>query len=52
MKLPVALALVIGIVGGILTYLYVGPLSALGLFIPATSSVWRATPRPAVTWRR
>lgn len=36
MKLPVALALVVGIVGGILTYLYVGPLSALGLFIPAT----------------
>jgi hypothetical protein len=36
MKLPVALALVIGIVGGLLAYLYVGPLSGLGLFIPAT----------------
>lgn len=36
MKLPVALALVVGIVGGILTWLYVGPLSGLGLFVPAT----------------
>ncbi|WP_300015057.1 DUF1097 domain-containing protein [Pseudonocardia sp.] len=36
MKLPVALALVVGIVGGILTWLYVGPLAGLGLFIPAT----------------
>lgn len=36
MKLPVALALVVGIVGGILTYLYAGPLGSLGLFIPAT----------------
>jgi hypothetical protein len=36
MKVPVALALVVGIIGGILTYLYVGPLAALGLFIPAT----------------
>jgi len=36
MKLPVALAIVAGVVGGILTYLYVGPLSGLGLFIPAT----------------
>lgn len=36
MKLPVALALVIGLIGAILTYLYVGPLAGLGLFIPAT----------------
>ncbi|MGD9526080.1 DUF1097 domain-containing protein [Pseudonocardia sp.] len=36
MKLPVALALVIGLLGAILTYLYVGPLAALGLFVPAT----------------
>lgn len=36
MKLPVALALVIGLLGGVLTYLYVGPLAALGLFVPAT----------------
>lgn len=36
MKLPVALALVVGVVGGILTWLYVGPLAALGLFVPAT----------------
>lgn len=36
MKLPVALALVVGVIGAILTYLYVGPLSALGLFVPAT----------------
>ncbi|NMO93097.1 DUF1097 domain-containing protein [Actinomycetospora sp. TBRC 11914] len=36
MKLPVALALVIGVLGGILTWLYVGPLAALGLFVPAT----------------
>jgi hypothetical protein len=35
-KLPVALALVIGVIGAVLTYLYVGPLSGLGLFIPAT----------------
>lgn len=36
MKLPVALAIVVGVVGGILTWLYVGPLSGLGLFVPAT----------------
>ncbi len=36
MKLPVALALVVGIVGGIITWLYVGPLSGLGLLVPAT----------------
>jgi hypothetical protein len=36
MRLPVALALVVGVIGGILTYLYVGPLGALGLFVPAT----------------
>ncbi|MEJ3653449.1 DUF1097 domain-containing protein [Actinomycetes bacterium KLBMP 9759] len=36
MKLPVALALVIGVIGAILTWLYVGPLAAAGLFIPAT----------------
>ncbi|MDT7743400.1 MAG: hypothetical protein QOE59_2478 [Actinomycetota bacterium] len=36
MKLPVALALVVGVVGGVLTWLYVGPLAALGLFVPAT----------------
>jgi hypothetical protein len=35
-KLPVALALVIGVLGGVLTWLYVGPLAALGLFVPAT----------------
>nr|WP_246325523.1 DUF1097 domain-containing protein [Actinomycetospora corticicola] len=35
-KLPVALAIVVGVVGGILTWLYVGPLAALGLFVPAT----------------
>ncbi|MCD2196292.1 DUF1097 domain-containing protein [Actinomycetospora endophytica] len=35
-KLPVALAIVIGVVGGVLTWLYVGPLAALGLFVPAT----------------
>ncbi|MDT7705021.1 MAG: hypothetical protein QOG20_628 [Pseudonocardiales bacterium] len=36
MKLPVALALVVGIVGGIITWLYVGPLGSLGLVVPAT----------------
>lgn len=36
MKLPVALAIVVGVIGAILTYLYVGPLGGLGLFIPAT----------------
>lgn len=36
MKLPVALAIVVGVVGGILTWLYLGPLSGLGLFVPAT----------------
>jgi hypothetical protein len=36
MKLPLALALVIGLIGAVLTWLYVGPLSGLGLFIPAT----------------
>ncbi|GLZ51751.1 DUF1097 domain-containing protein [Actinomycetospora sp. NBRC 106378] len=36
MKLPVALAIVVGVVGGILTWLYAGPLAALGLFVPAT----------------
>lgn len=36
MKLPVALALVIGLIGAILTYLYVGPLASLGLLVPAT----------------
>lgn len=36
MKLPIALALVVGVIEGILTYLYVGPLAALGLFVPAT----------------
>ena len=36
MKLPIALALVVGIAGGVIAFLYVGPLSAVGLFIPAT----------------
>lgn len=36
MKLPVALALVIGVLGAIITYLYVGPLGGLGLLVPAT----------------
>jgi hypothetical protein len=36
MKLPVALALVIGVIGAIITYLYVGPLGGLGLMVPAT----------------
>ncbi|HEX4250002.1 MAG TPA: DUF1097 domain-containing protein [Pseudonocardia sp.] len=36
MKLPVALAIVVGVIGAILTYLYVGPLGGLGLFVPAT----------------
>jgi hypothetical protein len=36
MKLPVALALVIGVIGAIITYLYVGPLAGLGLVVPAT----------------
>jgi hypothetical protein len=36
MKVPVALAIVIGVIGVVLTYLYVGPLSALGLLVPAT----------------
>lgn len=36
MKLPVALAVVVGAVGAVLTYLYVGPLAGLGLFVPAT----------------
>lgn len=36
MKLPVALAIVVGIIGAVLTYLYVGPLAGLGLFVPAT----------------
>jgi hypothetical protein len=35
-KLPVALAIVVGVIGGVLTYLYVGPLAGLGLFVPAT----------------
>ena len=29
MKLPVALALVIGVIGAVITYLYVGPLGGL-----------------------
>lgn len=36
MKLPVALAIVVGIIGAVLTYLYVGALAGLGLFVPAT----------------
>lgn len=36
MKLTVALALVIGVIGAILTYLYVGPAASLGLLVPAT----------------
>ncbi|MCM3846758.1 MULTISPECIES: DUF1097 domain-containing protein [Pseudonocardia] len=36
MKLPVALALVIGVAGAVIAYLYLGPLSGLGLFVPAT----------------
>ncbi len=36
MKLPVALALVIGLAGVVISYLYLGPLSGLGLFVPAT----------------
>lgn len=36
MKLPVALALVIGVIGVLITYLYVGPLAGLGLVVPAT----------------
>lgn len=36
MKLPVALALVVGVIGVIVTYLYVGPLAGLGLLVPAT----------------
>jgi uncharacterized membrane protein YqaE (UPF0057 family) len=36
MKLPVALALVIGVIGAVITYLYVGPLAGLGLMVPAT----------------
>ncbi|MFC4947268.1 DUF1097 domain-containing protein [Pseudonocardia sp. GCM10023141] len=36
MKLPVALAIVVGVIGAVLTYLYVGPLAGLGLFVPAT----------------
>jgi hypothetical protein len=36
MKLPVASALVIGVIGAIITYLYVGPLGGLGLMVPAT----------------
>ncbi|SDF50326.1 DUF1097 domain-containing protein [Pseudonocardia oroxyli] len=36
MKLPVALALVIGVIGAVITYLYVGPLGGLGLMVPAT----------------
>jgi hypothetical protein len=36
MKLPVASTLVIGVIGAIITYLYVGPLGGLGLMVPAT----------------
>ncbi|WP_082375109.1 DUF1097 domain-containing protein [Pseudonocardia sp. HH130629-09] len=36
MKLPVALALAIGVAGAVIAYLYLGPLSGLGLFVPAT----------------
>ncbi|TCK20524.1 DUF1097 domain-containing protein [Pseudonocardia endophytica] len=36
MKLPVALALVIGLAGVLISYLYLGPLAGLGLFVPAT----------------
>jgi hypothetical protein len=36
MRLPVALALVIGVIGAVITYLYVGPLGGLGLMVPAT----------------
>jgi len=36
MKLPVALALVVGVIGVVITYLYVGPLGGLGLLVPAT----------------
>lgn len=36
MELLVASALVIGVIGAIITYLYVGPLRSLGLMVPAT----------------
>lgn len=36
MKLPVALALVVGVIGVVITYLYVGPLAGLGLLVPVT----------------
>lgn len=36
MKLPVALALVVGVIGVVITYLYIGPLGGLGLLVPAT----------------
>jgi hypothetical protein len=36
MKVPVALALTVGVIGVVLTYLYVGPLASLGLLVPAT----------------
>ena len=35
-KFPVALGIVAGVIGGVLVWLYAGPLSALGLFAPAT----------------
>ncbi|WP_148613443.1 DUF1097 domain-containing protein [Nocardioides rubriscoriae] len=36
MKVPVASALVVGLVGVVITYLYVGPFASLGLLVPAT----------------
>lgn len=36
MKFPVALGIVAGVIGGILVWLYVGPLAAVSLFAPAT----------------
>lgn len=36
MKFPIALGIVAGVIGGILVWLYVGPLEAVGLFAPAT----------------
>lgn len=36
MKLPVALALVVGVIGVVITYLYIDPLASLGLLVPVT----------------
>lgn len=36
MKVPVALAIVVGGVGVVISYLYLDPLSSLGLLVPAT----------------